>query len=91
MKNAWHRWVVAGALSLGILGFATSCGEVDDFLDCANICDRYDECLDDRLDRNDCIDRCQDSGSDLDACDECLDDDGSCFECSLSCAGPLTG
>jgi hypothetical protein len=71
---------------------ATGCfAEVDREIDCANICERYQDCLPGDQDESECRDRCDNSSTgEVDACDACLDE-SSCFDCGFECAGPLGG
>jgi hypothetical protein len=77
--------------------FAGCSDDVQDVIDCIDVCDRYKDCVDDDFDVDDCVDRCEDAADDSDAwrdrlrdCSDCIDD-RSCasatFVCSLECAG----
>ena len=88
MTYTWKTLGCAFALTLGLV--TVGCGEVEELVDCADICESYDDCLDGRVDRSDCIDRCEESGSGIDACDACLDsEDNSCLDCSIECSDQL--
>src|SRR5690606_31553435 len=73
------------ALSLG------ACDEVEHTLDCAEVCDTYNDCVDDDVDRTECVDSCTDfadenqSNADrIEACASCVDDQ-SCVESGFQC------
>ena len=99
MKSWMSACLIAGMLGVGI----TSCSEdndpieqVDEALDCSNICDRYKDCFDDNYDVDKCEDRCQDRADDPDhrnqeeKCSDCLDGQscgGSVFSCTDDCLG----
>ena len=70
-------------LVLGTLGgtFAGGGDDAEDVVDCIDVCDRYQDCVDDDYDVDDCVDRCEDEADDSDAwrdrlrsCSECIDD-----------------
>jgi hypothetical protein len=82
-------------------GFATSgCGEaadeVDNTVDCAQICHRYSDCFDSNYDVSGCTDECEDN-ADIDqtfenkkeSCDSCIDDKAcsESFPCATQCSG----
>lgn len=81
--------VLAVGISFSFFGFG--CSEAERTYDCAQICEKYEECVDDELDNTDCIDSCEDQG-DNDAdfadmasdCEDCLDDT-SCTEAAAKC------
>ncbi|MCB9537372.1 MAG: hypothetical protein H6704_14055 [Myxococcales bacterium] len=82
------------------VGGATACGEAADeaneVINCAQICETYQDCVDSDLDVSDCTDRCEDRIDDDDdgraraqMCEDCLDG-RSCAEgvaCTPDCAG----
>jgi len=85
-----HRIAIT-VTSLALLLGAGCVNEVDREIDCANICDTYQDCLPGDQDESDCRDRCDDSSTgDVDQCDICLDANG-CVDCTMECAGPLSG
>jgi len=72
------------------------CAETERTIDCAKICNKYAECIDDGIDKADCTDRCEDHGQDDDdfeqqasECEDCVSGE-SCtdatVECSAACA-----
>ncbi|WP_157069606.1 hypothetical protein [Sandaracinus amylolyticus] len=84
-----------------VLSLATACSnpvdEIDEGVDCANICDRYRDCYDEDYDTGACRDRCDDlvdgengDSNAADACDGCLDD-RSCIDATFSCASECAG
>jgi hypothetical protein len=79
-------------VTLGILG----CDEADETIDCAQICSKYNDCIDDDVDQTECIDQCEDkadrnddAADAVDDCENCLDGT-SCveatFQCGIQCA-----
>jgi hypothetical protein len=81
--------LTTGPLSLG-------CNEADSAIDCASICERYRDCVNDDYDVEECAERCQDSAendrefrNDADECHACTDDrscSGAVFNCLGECA-----
>ena len=93
------RTTIASLLSALALTFAfasTGCDEVDERFDCAQICERYQDCFDNDYDVEACTNRCEDNADTqngfadkADACENCLDD-RSCtgsFACVSECGG----
>ena len=90
------------AMSLTAVLAATQpgCDNAERIYNCAEICDKYDECIDDDLDNEECIDSCTDKAASseaeedrADACQECIDGESctaSVFNCSAECAGFVT-
>jgi hypothetical protein len=81
------------------LSFA-ACGveqEIENEIDCQEICQRYSDCFDADYEVSACQDRCEsdvDSGEltfdEVDACSDCIDD-RSCASGTLSCATECVG
>jgi len=92
MKTLLIASVFASFVSLGALG----CDEADEVIDCAKICEKYDECIDEDTDVGACIDECEDTADQsedaadqADACESCIDDrscTGATFNCAVECA-----
>lgn len=76
------------ALFFGLALGLTACGEVEEFIDCRDICTDYEACAGDGYDVSECVDRCEDQPQgEIDECDACLDSEGmTCSDCSLACA-----
>ncbi len=83
---------------LGSLGAGCSATtEIDEEVDCRDVCNRYQSCYDSSYDTAACRDRC---GALVDAvggdpraaneCDTCMDD-RSCFSAVFNCAQPCEG
>jgi hypothetical protein len=90
---------------LGLAGFAfcsaAACDdakdEIENTITCADVCERYQECVDADYDVAACTDRCEDDASSsetresrLEECDACIEDRscvGSAFACATECAG----
>ena len=84
-----------GLLALTSLGFLVTtggCSNVGETIDCAQMCEKMETCIDGDLDVSDCIDRCEERADDnaladkLDACTDCLDRDYSCSEIVDECS-----
>jgi hypothetical protein len=91
MKSFLFALVVGSGLALVSL-VGSGCDDLDQAVDCAKICNRYQECFDSDYDVNGCVDRCEDNADDdeafadaADACESCIDD-RACAE-SFPCAG----
>ncbi len=64
---------------------------------CADVCSRYQDCIDDEVDVGDCTSKCEDEATEdesvedrLEGCETCLDDKScsdSVFRCSDDCIG----
>jgi len=83
-----RHWIAIATLSLGLLA---GCGEVEEELDCADICDEFDDCLDGfDVDETSCWDSCEDNNTqaEIESCEDCVDSTGNaCVDCSVQCAG----
>lgn len=73
------------------------CAEIDESVDCNDVCNRYQSCYDSSYDTAACRDRCETlvdaEGGDPRAaneCDTCMDD-RSCASAVFSCAAPCAG
>lgn len=68
-----------------------ACGEVDQAIDCAQICDEVQECTFYDVDESECRDRC-DENTDraTDRCEDCITMRDACTECAVECAGIAT-
>ena len=89
MKTLLIASSFASLLTLGILG----CDDADQIVDCAQICDKYNDCIDNDIDRTQCIDQCEDKAEEhddaADDCENCLDGTTcveATFQCGLQCA-----
>jgi hypothetical protein len=79
-------------------GCSDAAQETEELIDCAKICQDYDECVDSSLDLSDCTSTCE-TRSDEDeeyrrtanACEACVDDKAclQSFPCLAECAGVL--
>ena len=96
--KSFHVFAVAlASLVLGATLSLGGCGEADEAFDCAQVCNAYNDCVNDDTDFTECSNSCQDWADEnsanedrLDACAECIDSDDSCaeqvFGCGLQCA-----
>lgn len=77
---------------------AVGCGsEVEDRLNCGDVCNRYQDCFDEDYDVDACIDRCTNEADEdtdfsrkVDACETCIDD-RACSEATFACATECAG
>ena len=81
--------------------FALSVGcfaQIDQALDCSNVCNRFEECFDSSFDTETCTDDCRDNADNdqdfadqVDACENCVDDRACTedFSCIDECFGIL--
>jgi hypothetical protein len=84
-----------GVLTLtafGLLATTGGCSNVGEAIDCHQMCEKMEDCIDGNLDVSDCAERCEDKVEDnaladkLDACTDCLDRDYSCSEVVDKCS-----
>ena len=79
-------------LTISALAFLDlGCSEADRTFDCADICGKYEECVEDEFDNSECIDTCEDKADNdedfeekVDECENCLDST-SCAEATAKC------
>ena len=73
------------------------CGSAENTWNCAEICEAYEDCVDEGTDVSECTSSCLEQAekddsyaAQVDECEACIDDK-SClegaFQCSLACAG----
>ncbi len=68
-----------------------ACDDLEAAYDCNQICNRYQECLDDDYDTSACASRCRDNAEDdnfadqAEDCQACIDD-RSCVDATFGCA-----
>jgi len=83
-------------LGVSLLGaVATGCtSEVGELLECAQVCESYDDCVMDSYDQTACTDACEDyadvsnaNEEQVFACDDCLNDMECSDACNAECAG----
>ncbi|MCB9709128.1 MAG: hypothetical protein H6714_10105 [Myxococcales bacterium] len=86
------RYLQTLFLGTGMMfGAAASLGacadEVEEAIDCNDICTTIEDCGNEDFDVDDCVDHCEDQPNDeIDTCDSCLDDNDTCTECTADCA-----
>jgi hypothetical protein len=92
MKNTWM--VVALALS----GLTACTSEVGELLECAQVCESYDDCVADSADQTGCTGACEDYADrgeaqedQVFACDDCMNELGDVCDssCNDICAGVI--
>lgn len=96
MKKFNYMVVVAALALFGFTGCEEAAEDVDQAFDCGQICDRFQECVDEDYDTDGCFDRCEQAAEDSDdfgdhasECETCLDD-RSCAE-SIPCTDECFG
>jgi len=90
MKNRNFLASTSVLILVGAL-LAVGCGEAERIFDCAQICDKYSDCIDDSIDKTDCVNDCEDHGDDdqdfadqASDCEDCLDSK-ECTEATVEC------
>ncbi len=80
--------VLSLSIGVGLVG----CSEVDEAIDCNQICNRYKDCFDANYDVSACASRCESNADNVanyadkvDACENCIDD-RSCASATFGCA-----
>lgn len=83
-------------LAFGLLATTGGCSDIGEAIDCDQMCNQLQVCIDGDLDVERCTDRCEDKAdsntlrSKLDDCTDCLDQDYACAEvpehCGSSCS-----
>ncbi len=79
------------ATSLALLATTGGCSTIGKAIDCDQMCEELQTCLDGDLDVQRCANRCEDKAdnnklrSQLDKCTDCLDNDYSCAEVPMKC------
>jgi hypothetical protein len=91
--NSFSRAFSLFALTAsGLLVSAGGCSHVNEAIDCNDMCEEMNRCLDADIDVHDCAERCEDRVEDnaladkLDACTDCLEHDYSCSEAVDNCS-----
>lgn len=88
--------LLSSIAALGACGKDDPITALDRTTDCADICDRYQRCIDSDYNTDACEDRCTDMTSNgetdmIDACAACTGESTSCvskvFQCSDDCVG----
>jgi hypothetical protein len=78
-------------LALGLLSMTSGCSEIGEAIDCEQMCEQMQTCIDGDLDVQRCSDRCEDKVDDnklrrqLDDCTDCLDRNYACAEVPEQC------
>jgi hypothetical protein len=90
--NSLLRALSVFALAASGLLVSAGCSEVNEALDCNDMCEEMKRCIDGDIDVHDCAERCEDKVEDsaladkVDACTDCLENDYSCSEVVDHCA-----
>jgi len=78
--------------TFGLLTTVGGCSEVGEAIDCDQMCNKMQDCIDSDIDVRDCAEKCEDRVDDntladkLDACTDCLDRGVSCSEIVDECS-----
>jgi hypothetical protein len=70
---------------------AGGCADIGEAIDCEQMCDKLQVCIDSDLDVHRCAERCEDKADndalrrELDECTDCLDHDYACAEVPERC------
>ena len=91
MQVSLARLLLGPALATSL--FLVHCGKVDRLEDCQQICDHYEECVDDSFDVSKCRSRCEERGDDdaaydrkVDYCETCVEQNDACADTTANCA-----
>jgi len=95
MNTTWRKAIISASL-FSITAAFGACSDATDpvvtKIDCASVCNRYQECYNSNFDDDKCKDDCENLAEDsdvkqdqLDACDDCMDDT-SCTAATYKCA-----
>jgi hypothetical protein len=79
MKKILMSLVASGSLLFAAASF-TACGEADEAIDCAKICNKYAECVEEDYDETACIERCETKADEDENFAEATDDCESCID-----------
>jgi len=90
------RLIPAAALALLLGNLALGCSDAKNVVSCADVCDKYQSCINADYDVASCTSKCEDKANDsasrqdqLDSCDSCIQDrscTGAVFNCTTECA-----
>jgi hypothetical protein len=98
MKSIFTVTTLIGlALAASAIGCSEAADEITNTRNCADVCERYQDCFDPDFDVSGCTDRCEDDAdasesreARLERCENCIDD-SSCAEGAVSCATECVG
>lgn len=91
MRNSPRYTTLFIITTLTLLSTLGGCSEISEAIDCDQMCEEIQTCVDSSLDVHHCSDRCEDKTDDnklrrqLDECTDCLDHDYACGEISDKC------
>jgi hypothetical protein len=77
--------------AFGLLTTVGGCSSINEAMDCDQLCEKMEVCIDSDLDVHDCAEKCEDRVDDsaladkLDSCTDCLDSGRSCNEAVDEC------
>lgn len=88
--------ILTVGICLFVSAFALGCSNVEDIIECTDVCESYDGCVAEDVDVTECIDACESYGDVSDAnrdqivlCDDCLDTMGCSADCNAQCSGVI--
>jgi hypothetical protein len=91
MRNILRYFTLLSATSFILLATLGGCADIGAAIDCEQMCDELQTCIDGDLNEHKCYDRCEDKAESntlrkqLDACTDCLDQGYACAEISDHC------
>ena len=91
MRNLPRYITLFVATSLTLLATLGGCANIGAAIDCDQMCEQLETCVDGNLDVHRCADRCEDKADSnklrkqLDDCTDCLDQGYACAEVSEQC------
>ena len=78
--------------AFALLTTASGCSEIGEAIDCDQMCEKMQTCIDSEIDVHECAESCEDRVDDnslaekLDACTDCMDHGYSCNEIVDECS-----
>jgi type II secretory pathway component PulF len=91
MRNVSRYFTLLAATTAALIATMGGCVAIGASIDCEQMCDQLETCMDGDLNVGRCIDRCEDQAEDsrlrkrLDQCTDCLDRGYACAEITRAC------
>jgi hypothetical protein len=94
------RLIPAAALALLLGNSMLACSDAKNVVSCAQVCDKYKDCINSDYDVASCTSKCEDKANDsadrqdqLESCHSCIEDrscSGAVFNCTTECASVIS-
>lgn len=91
MRNSWRYLTLLTASAITLMATLGGCVAIGAAIDCEQMCDQLQTCIDGDLSVGRCVDRCEDEAEStrlrkrLDQCTDCLDRGYACAEVTRAC------